>query len=115
MDLDGVAEATDGYSGADIKLLSKEAAMRPVRRLLVKLDEMESGMGLEGGDVVGGEEVQRLILENPITQKDLDDSVECTNKSSGGGLWRPSTRVGLKSLDPVENGNYYCNALFSFH
>jgi len=84
LNLEACAEATDGYSGADIKLLCKEAAMRPVRRLLVKLDEMENGLGLQGGDTVEADKVQQLIESNPITQKDLDSSVACTNKSSGG-------------------------------
>jgi SpoVK/Ycf46/Vps4 family AAA+-type ATPase len=35
VDLCAVAEATDGFSGADIRLLCKEAAMRPVRRCVV--------------------------------------------------------------------------------
>ena len=60
--------------------------MRPVRRLLLKLDEIESALGVQGGDTVGEEKVQQLIESNPITQKDLDNSAACTNKSSGGVL-----------------------------
>lgn len=86
LDLRGCADSTDGYSGADIKLLCKEAAMRPVRRLLVKLDELETGMGVTGGDVVEEGKVQQLIESNPITQEDLNNSAACTNKSSGGVL-----------------------------
>ncbi|DAZ97365.1 TPA: hypothetical protein N0F65_003388 [Lagenidium giganteum] len=34
-------ERTEGYSGADIKLVSKEACMAPVRRLMDKLEKLE--------------------------------------------------------------------------
>ena len=48
MDLAALAEFTEGYSGADIVLLAKEAAMRPVRRLLdqVDMDDISSADGL---------------------------------------------------------------------
>jgi katanin p60 ATPase-containing subunit A1 len=36
-----LAERTDGYSGADIVLLCKEAAMRPVRRLMQSLRSLD--------------------------------------------------------------------------
>jgi len=42
LDLQRLAELTEGYSGADIVLLAKEAAMRPVRRLMDTLD-MDAG------------------------------------------------------------------------
>jgi SpoVK/Ycf46/Vps4 family AAA+-type ATPase len=32
VDYSAIADATEGFSGADIKLLCKEAAMKPVRR-----------------------------------------------------------------------------------
>lgn len=34
VDLDKVASATDGYSGADMNLLCREASMMPMRRLI---------------------------------------------------------------------------------
>ena len=36
--LDEIAERTEGYSGSDLVLVAKEAAMRPLRRLLATLD-----------------------------------------------------------------------------
>ena len=33
-----ILQKTDGYSGSDIKLVSKEAAMRPVRKIFDALE-----------------------------------------------------------------------------
>jgi katanin p60 ATPase-containing subunit A1 len=59
-----VAQQTEGYSGADIELLSRESAMMPVRRLMQRLEEVDlsaaasvvpgavSGMGAGAGAAV---------------------------------------------------------------
>ncbi len=47
--LDGLAAATEGYSGSDIKLLAKEAAMRPLRRLMARLDLDSPGPNKQQG------------------------------------------------------------------
>ena len=39
--LDYCSEKTENYSGSDVKLLCKEIAMRPVRRILKQLNELE--------------------------------------------------------------------------
>ena len=41
IDFDKLADKTVGYSGSDIKLLCKEAAMRPLRRLMKKIESPE--------------------------------------------------------------------------
>ena len=38
-----LAQRTDGYSGSDVRLVCKEAAMRPVRKVFDKLDQLDSG------------------------------------------------------------------------
>lgn len=38
---DFMVESTEGYSGSDIRLVCKEAAMRPLRRLMTILEEEE--------------------------------------------------------------------------
>jgi katanin p60 ATPase-containing subunit A1 len=50
MDFASVAQQTEGYSGADIELLSRECAMMPVRRLMHRIEEIDISTGaLKGG------------------------------------------------------------------
>lgn len=37
-------QETEGYSGSDIKLVCREAAMRPVRKIFNVLENYQSGM-----------------------------------------------------------------------
>ena len=46
------AEALEGYSGSDLTLLCKEAAMRPVRRLMDKLEALEEAQQVRPRDSV---------------------------------------------------------------
>jgi katanin p60 ATPase-containing subunit A1 len=41
IDYKKIGEQLEGYSGSDIRLVCKEAAMKPVRRLLFRLEGIE--------------------------------------------------------------------------
>jgi katanin p60 ATPase-containing subunit A1 len=79
--LDAYADdgATAGYSGSDLHLLCKEAAMRPVRRLVVQLEDMESK---NGGAAVPDDRVDDLLDEHRITDADFKAALQCTNPSA---------------------------------
>ena len=61
-------QQTEGYSGSDLRLVCKEAAMRPVRRLVSQLEAMESS---RGGEAVPDAEVQKLMGANRVTHDDV--------------------------------------------
>ena len=50
VDFTDLASKTEGYSGSDIKLLCKEAAMRPLRKLMAKLEGLDSMDSTVGDD-----------------------------------------------------------------
>ncbi|KAH0785127.1 ATPase, AAA family protein [Histomonas meleagridis] len=74
IDFDVLAEKTDGYSGSDIKLVCKEAAMLPLRRLLEKLQKKFGDLFL---DIVK-EEKMKIGL---ITMDDVLIALERTKAS----------------------------------
>lgn len=45
---DLLVEHTEGYSGSDIRLVCKEAAMQPLRRLMVMLEDEEEVVSEDG-------------------------------------------------------------------
>lgn len=45
---DLLVEKTEGFSGSDIRLLCKEAAMQPLRRLMAELDKKEEVVPEDG-------------------------------------------------------------------
>ena len=79
--LDAYADdgATAGYSGSDLHLLCKEAAMRPVRRLVAQLEDME---GKNGGAAVPDDRVDDLLDEHRVTDADFKAALRCTNPSA---------------------------------
>ena len=76
LDYDALARRTDGYSGADLLSLAKEAAMRPVRRLMRKL------MQPHDGNAADAEELDSRVEVELVSQRDVDAAVHCTRPSA---------------------------------
>lgn len=98
-----VAESTEGYSGADLELLCREAAMRPVRRLMTRLQSLPADVkasASSSGTVGRGrgphfmqssvtvEEVDSLVKADPVTADDIQNALQTTKPSSDGRMER---------------------------
>ena len=83
-DLAECARATEGYSGADIRLLSKEAAMRPVRRVLASIEE--ETRRTPGVPAISDGDVASMVRRNPVTPDDLREARRSTSKSCGSAF-----------------------------
>ena len=68
-----LADRTEGYSGADIHLVAKEAAMRPLRRLMGKLETLDD-------DQLNSEKLKDAM--EPISISDIFAALECTKAST---------------------------------
>ncbi|CAH9079504.1 unnamed protein product [Cuscuta europaea] len=68
---DLLVEMTEGYSGSDIRLLCKEAAMQPLRRLMLLLEEKQ--------DVLLDDELPKV---GPITERDIKVALRNTRPSA---------------------------------
>ena len=72
---------TDGYSGSDVKLVCKEAAMHPVRKVFDKLEAMSAeGGGGEGGEGGGGG-LEDIVID-PIRTGDVRAAISRTKPSA---------------------------------
>ncbi|RNA10244.1 katanin p60 ATPase-containing subunit A-like 2 isoform X7 [Brachionus plicatilis] len=70
LDYSRLAEITDGYSGSDIKLVCKEAAMKSVRKVFSALENLNEG-----------DELNQLILD-PIRTEDVEAVLLSTKPSA---------------------------------
>lgn len=77
-----VAERTEKFSGADIRLLCKEVAMKPVRRIIERLDKMEYDMKTDDGAGPSELEVQKMVRAEPATLEDMEEALSCTRPST---------------------------------
>ncbi|KAJ8616649.1 hypothetical protein MRB53_036021 [Persea americana] len=68
---DLLVEKTEGYSGSDIRLVCKEAAMQPLRRLMSLLEDRD--------EVVPEEELPGL---GPVTREDIETALRNTRPSA---------------------------------
>lgn len=97
-----VARSTVGYSGADMELLCREAAMRPVRRLMTKLEQISLPPPASQAQASGSRpprvsravitepavNVESLLRSDPVSQDDLMKALETTKRSSDGTMDR---------------------------
>ncbi|XP_062094573.1 uncharacterized protein LOC133800591 isoform X1 [Humulus lupulus] len=68
---DILVEKTEGFSGSDIRLLCKEAAMQPLRRLMAQLEDKP--------EVVPEDELPKV---GPITHEDIEAALKNTRPSA---------------------------------
>ncbi|XP_050370797.1 uncharacterized protein LOC126788826 isoform X2 [Argentina anserina] len=68
---DLLVDKTEGYSGSDIRLVCKEAAMQPLRRLMTLLEDKE--------EVVPEEELPKV---GPIKHDDIETALKNTRPSA---------------------------------
>ena len=65
-----LAERMEGYSGSDVFLVAKEAAMRPLRRVMAKLELLPDGpLGAAAGAAAAAGAGEATL--GPITEEDL--------------------------------------------
>lgn len=81
VNLKEVGARTEGFSGSDIRLLCKEVAMKPVRRMMLVLEEMELDPKRQGR-VATEEEVANVRANDPITLDDMEQALRTTNPAS---------------------------------
>ena len=77
VNFDELVKLTEGYSGADIANVCRDAAMMQMRRKLEKANGAFDLMSL-----VNNKEFQQE-LDAPVTQKDIKDAIKNTSRSVG--------------------------------
>lgn len=109
LDYADIANRTDGYSGADIELVCREAAMIPLRRLMTQLQEYPSTntpsvisisshkiatkvatsrQGASTPSTTSESAVNALLKADPVTSQDLLTALATTRPSSDGAIDR---------------------------
>lgn len=88
-DFNEISSLTDSYTGADIKLLCKEAAMGPIRTIINKLETTILDSGPKSSINIhtsGNPNIQGLMSKHPITKEHVLKSLKCTRPSSSSKL-----------------------------
>ncbi|RDD43721.1 Katanin p60 ATPase-containing subunit A-like 2 [Trichoplax sp. H2] len=78
VDYEMVAEATDGYSGSDIHLVCKEAAMRSIRKIFDVLESIQ----LDGES--SATQLSKALSIDPITTQNVFEALKDTKPSASG-------------------------------
>lgn len=91
VDLDALADITHGYTGADISSLTKEAAMRALRRILPKID-------------LEKEFIPSEILENiKVTKNDFFNALKDIHPSALREVFVERPNVKWEDVGDIEN------------
>jgi len=110
IDYPSLAASLDGYSGADLELVCREAAMRPVRRIVEKLRCLDAGAGMGGAQGIPEPppprgsaamrlprpshgpahatqaDVDNLLRADPVVAADVHAALQTTKPSSDGNM-----------------------------
>jgi katanin p60 ATPase-containing subunit A1 len=85
--LEECARKTEGYSGADMELVCREAAMQPVRRLVSSLRRLDPGQNHDANSK-RHVDVEALLRGDPVSKQDLEEALIRTRMSSDGNIER---------------------------
>lgn len=79
VNLEMLANKLEFYSGSDIKLLCKEACMKPIRRLMMKLENMEDNATMNWHVPA---DPNSIPMPGNVTGQDFDEALFSTKPSS---------------------------------
>ncbi len=91
VDLDALADITHGYSGADLEALTKEAAMRALRRVMPEIKKMKEG------------ELSKEVLDKiVVTADDFEDAMKRVEPSAMREVLVEIPKVKWKDIGGLE-------------
>lgn len=98
-----IAMLTEGYSGADIELVCREAAMMPVRRLIQKIDNVQpSGDGLGTNMYVASNEMGR-IPDPPAVSNNHNTPIAASNGNGSRYAAAKKATIAMKNWNITQN------------
>jgi len=69
----------EGYSGSDIRLVCKEAAMKPLRRLMKDLEKLEDYHSMNWAE---NTDPTKIPMPGPVLKEDFLEAVQGTKASA---------------------------------
>jgi len=102
LDYAELARKTEGYSGADIALLCKEAAMRPVRRLMKEL--LATPLPGSAAARASQAELAEEVRLDPVLPADVKSALACTRPSAQAkfldkyAVWHAEYGAGINDV-----------------
>jgi transitional endoplasmic reticulum ATPase len=91
VDLQGLANRTHGFVGADLEALAKEAAMSALRRFLPSLERQQ------------GEEGNKLLEQLQVTSSDFEEALKEVEPSALREVFLDVPEVGWEDIGGFEN------------